>query len=629
MNQPHVLASFDLQACEYRGRVLFDTDPDRSIEDRFFPGWWNILNPSLGRLAKMGSSSWTQVIEDLGQPVLEWSAEQPCLIVAGDATWGDYDVAAPTRVVKLDTFPYYHDEMTHDFRGRTGLALRVQDSRRHVFAGFVDGQAAVIALRLDASWVELNRTEFDVDRNRYHRLEARCRGSRVELWGDGRLLIGAEVPWPTGAAGVYANTAARWVSASIACDHAARKAVEQRSGERDQALRAAQAKTPQAVQVAEVKLSPPDGIMPAFGRVLKPGRFLVHWKQSATDHVIAAVDVSGGECWRRELKGAGGTISYKAHDIDLDGTPEVAIVGDSRMYVLNGDTGEIRAEADTPMGTPFTHMRNATRMRSNAQIPKVWHTAGPKQPARLYLIEWTGAGGHVTHSYDHQLRHRWTHTNYSGKFGHDIASYDVNGDGCDEVVAGYYALDDGGKVVWAVPGQDLIFKQDHTDRVCVGPMTPGGVPQVLVAVGERGLHYIDARNGDWLHHVRNIGHIQRLVVGRFVHEGDAKQAWFLTDWGSPGIYFLLDDQARILHRMQPDSRCTDATTVTWWPDGRDLLLIEGTPKARGLWNAQGQRVIDLSNLPKPIAVIRLTDDRTDQLACLEGDTLRVFGPAVA
>lgn len=51
------LAGFDLNECSYRGRVFDLLEPDRRVEDRFFPDWRNDLSPSFGRWGKNSTAS--------------------------------------------------------------------------------------------------------------------------------------------------------------------------------------------------------------------------------------------------------------------------------------------------------------------------------------------------------------------------------------------------------------------------------------------------------------------------------------------------------------------------------------------------------------------------------------------
>jgi len=154
-------------------------EADQSVEDGFFAGWANALTPSVGRWARQRFSSLFCIVEDAGRPALEWTTTTPCLLIAGGATWADYEVGCRVRCLSTRSFPYFHDEATLDYQGRTGVAFRVQDSRRHYFAGFHEGRGLTVAAREDGNWSVLNSVEFDVDRNRWYCLEARCAGDAI------------------------------------------------------------------------------------------------------------------------------------------------------------------------------------------------------------------------------------------------------------------------------------------------------------------------------------------------------------------------------------------------------------------------------------------------------------------
>jgi len=625
-----VLARFDLRDSDYVGRVLFATEPDRSIEERFFPGWRNILSPALQRLAKQKTSSTLQVIEDQNKRVLEWPEVIPCLLVVGNEHWADYEVACEVRCVRSGCHWYDHDESTFDREGKTGIALRVRDSRRHYFAGFQAGRRLMIAARDDSRWIVLANADFPVDRRRYHQLAAQCIGREISVSVDGKQLLSVKDDrWQQGAAGLYTNTVARWNGAEIRCMPSELKAIKSRQAKREKLHGIAKRNIPQAAIALEIEL--PSESRANFGCVLRSGQphLVVDWPESVagkSEQVLLAVDLKGRELWRQRFSCAS-EFYYTSDDIDNDGAPEVVVLDGNQLYVLDGNTGAIRHRADYPAGTPFFHFRGA-KARFNNRCPKIWRTGGPNEPARVYLFEYTGAGGHTIWSYDHELRQRWVHHNHIGKYGHDLTHYDVDDDGRDEIVAGYYTLNDEGKYVWRIEDQDMIYKQDHTDNLWVGKMAgEQSIPRVIAVAGESGVLFLNARNGKLLKRVDGIGHIQRIAVGRFRHDLPGKQAWVWTDWGSPGIYFLLDENGNILHRFQPDARCTDGATITWWPDGRQLLLVRATPEVRGLWDSSGWKVVDLSKLAGTavIQVARLTTAAADQLVTVEGTRLRVIG----
>lgn len=631
----HVLASFHLENCTYRGRILDPLETDPWVEEQFFEGWRNALMPAPSRWStKNKGSSFINVVDDADRPALDLCERLPILFINGDASWADYEIECEVRCMMTEAFPYAHDENTWDFKGKTGIAFRVQDSRRHYFAGFEHGSRLVVAARDDANWIVLNATKFDVDRRRYYRLTARCEGERISVYVDGEpLLIADDSRWPQGPAGVYANCQARWYCAEVRATQDEAAAVETRRAEHAQAVASAAASVPAVEKLDEFAFSVEQPEQSTFTLFDDEKRhFLFTWDEAVDGTAgkgLLVCDRDGRTVWRRIVPCPGG-FTYAAADLDLDGVQEIVALTGTEMLVLDGGSGETKANAEYPEGCPFITLRGE-KARFSARSPHLWHTNGFDQPARIFLAYSTGAGGYTIWCYDHELQHRWTHQNYAGKYGHNIASYDVNDDGRAEVVAGYYCLDDDGQVVWRVRDQDLIYKQDHTDNLWVGPMGEGGGgrPKIVAACGEGGVIFIDARSGEILAQRRGLGHMQRLTVGWFRHDLPGLQTWAWTDWGSPGIYCLFDENARLLHRFQPDPRVTTGSTVTWWPDGRQLLSLPTIGGLRALWDGYGRPLVDLSILPQaPSCMARLLDTGTDQFVVLEGDRLSVYGPRV-
>jgi hypothetical protein len=637
-----VLASFDLAGCERRGRVLDAFETDRAVERRFLAGWRNLLTPSLGRIGRDRGSSLFILVSDAGRPALEWTTTVPALLAAGDATWADYEARGVVRPMVSWTFPYFHDEATHDHQAWIGLAFRIQDSRRHYFAGFVGGRDLVIAARDDANWITLNRLGFSADMRRYYRLAVRCKGDRISLSVDGEeALCVCDGRWAAGGAGLYSNSVSRWASVEVVCPEADAARVEARVREKNQGRREALTSAPPARVFGEVPLPLRPGESAEFVDLARGDDLILIRASGGVSPAVLALDRSGREVWRRDFPGDPAGPLLKSEDVDADGRPEVVVIAGSQMLVLEGQDGRVRRSIQLPEGCPYIRLRGE-RMKPYGRCPLIWRTAGKDLPARIFLFESTGAGGHTIWSFDHDLRLRWRHLNDAGRFGHNLAACDVDGDGRQEVVAGYYALDDDGREVWGVKDRDLIFKQDHTDNLYAGPLEDGGPPRVVAACGEAGALFLDGRNGEVLARLRGLGHMQRLVAGRFLPGEGGVQVWMWTDWGSPGIYYLFDKDARVRHRMQPDPRLAVGLTVAWQPGG-DLLLMQGVRGAQGLWDGQGRMVVDLCDTPAvpqslrptetglpvcaPFRVCRFSGDPTDRVLAVDGGRLLVFGPA--
>jgi len=629
------LASFDASEVGFIGRVLFPLEEDLAIEERYFPGWYNHLAPALGRVKS--STAWLQIVEHNGRKVLEWPEGVPCLLINGDASWSDVEVSCVVQSLYLYQGCYSHDETTFDHEGKTGISLRVQDSRQHYFAGFQNGTKLVIAVRDDANWIVLNSKPFPIDLRRYYTLAARCTGNRIEVLVDGqRELSALDARWSGGMAGLFTTCPARWKRGDVRCTAGEAAAMEERRAEHERSLAALASSVPKPEKLHELTL-PLDTdscqILPAFAGVLDPKAkqllfTFVEKARSARQTTLLATDLEGKEIWRTQIP-ASGALRLKPGDINLDGVPEVVVQTGTRLMILNGRNGEKTAEAEYPDGSPFFHLRGE-RAQLDSKGPRYFWTAGRDQPARLYSYEATGAGGHTIWSFDHELRLRWVHHNYFGKLGHNLHAYDVNGDGREEVVAAYYTLDDDGEYVWQVKDHDLIYKQDHADNYWVGDMGTDdeSTLRIVAACGEAGVLVVDASNGEIVAQTRGIGHLQGVWgAGNYRHDLPGKEVWLTTDWGSPGLFYLVDRSGQILHRFQPNPQGAGGRPVRWWADGRDLVMLHSFRDGPGLYDGFGRRLVDLNPLSYgAVTIDRVLDLQTDQLLVLSGARLEFFAP---
>lgn len=285
-------------------------------------------------------------------------------------------------------------------------------------------------------------------------------------------------------------------------------------------------------------------------------RYIPHQVQCLT-----AFDLDGRLLWQhgKPDPGAGSQGSdYPAqiYDLDGDGKLEVLCVMNGRFYMLAGEDGSVKKVCDLP--DPEAH-----------DCIVIANLSGGEQASDILLKDryrriW---------ALNHDFELLWTH---EGNTGHYPWACDLNGDGYDEVMAGYDLLDHQGHVLWSC--RDL---EDHADCIWVGDVNGDGAPELVIG-GSVTVMY--SRDGKELWRYDGSIESQHIALGKFrsdlpglqvagldrmVREDDGK--------GLKGkdALFMLDGEGRELWKeeRQTSGWLTIAETLSGWhPGAPDYIL---------------------------------------------------------
>jgi len=184
-------------------------------------------------------------------------------------------------------------------------------------------------------------------------------------------------------------------------------------------------------------------------------------------------------------------------------------------------------------------------------------------------------------AYDSHLNQLWS---YTGNMAHCARSYDIDGDGREEVYAGDAMLDHDGKVLWRV---DI---HDHCDSIIIGEIDSQPGLDVLFANSNGGFYILDALTGD-IKKEWHLGHCQSVTFGNFREDMKQPQIIGTTGWGG-GYWFLFD---RDLNLKQADFKPAGrgSRPVNWDGSGVELLL-----GSEGLYDAFGRLLVSFPDAPR-------------------------------
>jgi hypothetical protein len=215
------------------------------------------------------------------------------------------------------------------------------------------------------------------------------------------------------------------------------------------------------------------------------------------------------------------------------------------------------------------------------------------------------------------LRALWAHRCNTGHFPFTC---DLDGAGRDLVILGYSRLDHSGKLV------GRLVLGDHPDA-CFAYRDGNGIRHILHPCGEAGL--VDDRSDGKVEEL-HLGHVQHLSVANFDPSRPGLERIVVTYHGAEGIVVLLDEQNRILRKVERYAAGAVCQPVNWTGDGREMIAFSPRPGDGGLWNGQLDLAVPFPDGPRPGRYLEVHDVLglgVDQVIVWDEERLHVYGPA--
>lgn len=280
--------------------------------------------------------------------------------------------------------------------------------------------------------------------------------------------------------------------------------------------------------------------------------------------------------------GRGADYPVQIHDIDGDGALEVLCIMNGKFLILDGKSGALKEQHDLPDEEAHDCIIIA-------------NLSGNAYPSDIILKNryrkmW---------ALNRQWKLLWTH---KGNIGHFPLVYDINGDGYDEVMAGYDLLDCKGKRLWSCKKLD-----DHADCLWIGDVNGDGKPEIAVGGSVTCLYSADGKE---LWRYDGSVESQHIALGKFCPDEPGLQVAGLDrivrgdgykgQWDGKDGMFLLDCEGKEI--WKEDRKTKGWLTIVdalynWNGEGIDYILAyrRGGGVMPALYNGRMETVVTFPN----------------------------------
>jgi hypothetical protein len=293
-------------------------------------------------------------------------------------------------------------------------------------------------------------------------------------------------------------------------------------------------------------------------------------------------------------------VACQIHDWDGDGRNEVVLCTKGYLVALNGATGEELRRFPIP--------EDASDCLVFADLSGVGRPTDVLVKTRYSQI-W---------AFNIQGEQLWTIQNPGGfRTAHHPIPIDVDGDGRDEIMAGYSLLNSDGSVRWTYESESFDAARGHLDcaRVLRQANNPEDFRIVLTCCGANGLAVVDGL-GQVVWEVTGR-HFESIDVGKICADLPGLQIAVDIDhqpWGE-GPVQVFDENGRHLGTIMTDYARHHAL-IDWTGDGTEEIVVA---QGKGIFNGRGERIATL-------AMDETDGPQTAEMLVLVGDFINADSP---
>ena len=585
---------------------------------------WNYKGPTW--LVTSPFMSNVHVMEQMRVQSIEERQVLPTLRT-GDEDWTDYTLTVKMRPLTVSE--------------PCGMLFRYQTSMMH-YGLFLSREGLELHRVVKTERTVLGCSKLEWSPDVFHAMTVKVEGSLIRCYLDGSLEIETEDDTFThGAVALSAAMPTQYLSLSVEMDESISDELAGKKARKAERIRKESEMLPKAELWKKIDLKDfGAGRQIRFGHLTGTDElfFIIcqHQRRVYKDRypfisAMTAVSFKTGEIlWQLgepvdddEVIHLTTDLPFQIYDINGDGIDEVITAWDFKLRILDGRTGKVLSETDTPIDpdppekvTGLEFGKYAFK-RLNVDAIRIVNVQGKERASDILIKDrysriWI---------YDSDLKPLWTFSKYNT--GHFPYNIDINGDGKDEIFSCYNMIDSSGHLLWSLP-----IETDHTDEIIVGRTDPDKEPVIAIVSGWEGFMLVSL-SGKIL--VRDInGHGQRISIGNYIPENKGLEICTTTYWGANGIIYMHDSEGKEIWHKEWPTNGSIITPVNWDGSGRDLLLMTGDGKTGGLMNGNGDIVVRFPNDGHPTLaaeVLDVTGDERDEIILWDRKSMWIYTPS--
>ena len=503
-------------------------------------------------------------------------------------------------------------------KGMAGLAFCMANSINTLVFQMEPGKVSLVHRHKEEVY-RLAEADYPSDCDTRYCLKVACRGDRVNCYINEAEVIAfqsAQLVGRGGKIGITADCPTQFAVVKVSTDQAGYERTQQRIRAKAEAEKAVQERYPQMKLWKTIDLQDfGTSRQLRFGHLTGTGEWHLVLAQAqkrvsrdAYPHIscLTAIDLDGRVLWQRgepsadtqKLGKISADLPFQVYDIDGDGKDEVICGINFEILILDGATGAVKKKVKTPLsddddgsliGVPFG---SYAFDRINPDGIRIANFSGKDRPSDLLIKDRYCR----IYALDADLNLLWRFKSPRNT-GHYPLAVDVNGDGHDELLCGYFLLDHKGQPIWDYP-----IEEDHTDEIVAGKFMAGSDKGYFACVSGTEGFFIGDFQGNILMRDK-IGHAQRVSVGNYCPERKGFELAVSNFWGHQGVVYFYDCFGNPLWEMENEQNGNVLVPVNWKGDGSDLFILNADPEKGGLYNGDG------------IAAVRFPDDGHPQMCC--------------